>query len=136
MLQLTACESSKGRSIPGRFEGRLAQLEERLVCNQAAVGSNPTASTLPVITFSRGRFATPFARKARFKALATASTIPHYPCRLRVSPSKKHDAATNKTVGCRLTGCVFSFPLDSGVLTESSAVEIYCDTLGSHSPSH
>ena len=38
-------ESSKGRSLPGGNKGRLAQLEERLVCNQAAVGSNPTAST-------------------------------------------------------------------------------------------
>ena len=74
MLQLTACESSKGRSLPGRVEGRLAQLEERLVCNQAAVGSNPTASTLPFIAFSHGRFATILLTFFSSNTLAIAST--------------------------------------------------------------
>jgi hypothetical protein len=37
----------KGEAYP-RGQGRLAQLEERLVCNQAAGGSNPPASTIKI----------------------------------------------------------------------------------------
>ena len=36
---------SKGSVRTDGYEGRLAQLEERLVCNQKAGGSNPPAST-------------------------------------------------------------------------------------------
>ena len=43
-----AGEGSKGRGSPLASQGRLAQLEERLVCNQKAGGSNPPASTLPL----------------------------------------------------------------------------------------
>ena len=38
-------EGSKGSGSPLGLQGRLAQLEERLVCNQKAGGSNPPAST-------------------------------------------------------------------------------------------
>ena len=38
---------SKGRVHTEGYEGRLAQLEERLVCNQKAGGSNPPVSTIP-----------------------------------------------------------------------------------------
>ena len=40
-------EGSKGSGTPLGLQGRLAQLEERLVCNQKAGGSNPPASTIP-----------------------------------------------------------------------------------------
>ena len=40
-------EGSKGSGSPLGLQGRLAQLEERLVCNQKAGGSNPPASTIP-----------------------------------------------------------------------------------------
>ena len=40
-------EGSKGRGLPLGTQGRLAQWEERLVCNQKAGGSNPPASTPP-----------------------------------------------------------------------------------------
>ena len=38
-------EGSKREGSPQGLQGRLAQLEERLVCNQKAGGSNPPAST-------------------------------------------------------------------------------------------
>lgn len=38
-------ETLKRKRSHGRLQGRLAQLEERLVCNQKAGGSNPPAST-------------------------------------------------------------------------------------------
>jgi hypothetical protein len=38
-------EGSKREGSPHGLQGRLAQLEERLVCNQKAGGSNPPAST-------------------------------------------------------------------------------------------
>ena len=38
---------SKGSVHTDGCKGRLAQLEERLVCNQKAGGSNPPASTIP-----------------------------------------------------------------------------------------
>lgn len=41
-------EGSKGSGSPLGLQGRLAQLEERLVCNQKAGGSNPPASTTHV----------------------------------------------------------------------------------------
>ena len=46
---------SKGSVRTDGYEGRLAQLEERLVCNQKAGGSNPPASTIPFWPRS-GRF--------------------------------------------------------------------------------
>ena len=67
---------SKGSVHTDGCKGRLAQLEERLVCNQKAGGSNPPASTLPHFVERRGRFATPFVRKTRLRALAPASTLP------------------------------------------------------------
>ena len=45
-------EGSKGSGSPLGLQGRLAQLEERLVCNQKAGGSNPPASTLPLFVES------------------------------------------------------------------------------------
>ena len=48
---------SKGRVHTEGYEGRLAQLEERLVCNQKAGGSNPPVSTtlggLNIVGFGR-----------------------------------------------------------------------------------
>ena len=68
-------EGSKGRGPPLGLQGRLAQLEERLVCNQKAGGSNPPASTLPLFDDGLGRFATGFFRCAQFSLLAPASNI-------------------------------------------------------------
>ena len=65
---------SKGSVRTDGYEGRLAQLEERLVCNQKAGGSNPPASTLPLIVKRRVRFATLFIHIVRCTALAPAST--------------------------------------------------------------
>ena len=70
-------EGSKGRGSPPQLRGRLAQLEERLVCNQKAGGSNPPASTLPLIVERRVRFDTLFTLVVRCRALAPASTIPY-----------------------------------------------------------
>ncbi len=62
--QTFVCDSGRNqqRGVACRVAcGRLAQLEERLVCNQKAGGSNPPASTPTTIVERCGRFATPFA---------------------------------------------------------------------------
>ena len=44
--RLTLSFISHGNNAPQRFIGELAQLGERLVCNQEVTGSSPVFSTL------------------------------------------------------------------------------------------
>ena len=68
-------EGSKGSGSPLGLQGRLAQLEERLVCNQKAGGSNPPASTLPLFVEGHGRSATGILGRTQSILLAATDIL-------------------------------------------------------------
>ena len=99
-------EGSKGSGSPLGLQGRLAQLEERLVCNQKAGGSNPPASTLPL--FVGDVSALPRASLAAHSSARWPQRPlpPFWPRSVRVFVSKVHDASASEPQWYVLTsGC-------------------------------